>query len=52
MGKQQLSISSLDVVDQILALAERRGFAGSLGKVTIQSREGALTQTGVRLVLA
>jgi len=51
MGKQQNSISGLDVVDQILALAQRHSFPRSLGKLMTHSREGALTQTGVTLVL-
>lgn len=51
MGKQQLYISSLVVVDQIFTLAQRHGFPRLLGKLANQSRERALTLTGVILVL-
>lgn len=49
-GKQD-SISSLDVADHTLALAQEQGFPKPPGNLTIQSREGTLTPTGVMLVL-
>lgn len=37
--KQQNSISSLDVVDQIMALTQKHGFPRPLGKLMIQTEK-------------